>query len=962
MKKTFIFLVGLMLMSIFFITSTKVNAADNLTIIINDKEIEVDLLDPVKYSGSNAIFDDVTGKIVIYTAFWHYNSTKNTNNVTEYLVKIVNEDYQIVEKNINGNTYIPLDGFVISIPNTNPNTFEVGDIITTSKNDLIIPIIFGIENNQGVRLVVTKENVINNSVGINYFDKSFGKNSQANYQGTELAVMVDSTGTFKISEFRNTYDKYAIDIPNNGFVLHAMGSSFESQLRPNVKFKLDETVNIVGGQKNLNTNVIELDYHATNALRQKDFLVVYTDLYPAKTEEGYPDTNPYGYEAAVDESGYVIEVGIHAKIPNKGYVLSGNEKSEKLLMNNIKIGSKVTLDKTNKKVIIENNESEINFRTAYKLLESIELNINHAKEELLDVDLAKSDFSHKAALNLFDELEAIYQDIDQIDIEKALELRVKAFEIRQLVTDITYFLMPSMSVEGRGIWHRPEEGTLGELILKLDNLKKSGINMLHIETIYNGYALYESEYLELNPVIANGSYGKYGKDYFRALIDLAHERDIEVHAWTHVMRTSFTAKLYLENPDWFIKNSLGSTQITYYGPFMDPSNQNVRDYLAKIVDELLSKYNVDGFQFDYIRYPGPFEDKESAVELPNGFTDNALKIFKEETGFTGSINELLSNTNYLSKWNKFKQDNITEVVRIITEVVRKYPGVEISMDVSPDPQFAKENYMQDWTRWVKNGWIDTVYPMIYMGDTSAVVGYSKNTLNYINNLSYQYTGIAPIYYGFSAMINQEQIVALQDFTLGNSIFDYYTFFRYPNTSEILQMSTNRKQAVRPSDNAKLVVETIINEIIEQAEKIYIPNNKMTEDQFSILKTELLKIVNMNMNNARELNELKDKLETIEAYTVMYAEGKAVERIKESLNRLINIIDIKISRDLINRGFWNPEFELDRPDPNNFEYPVIVEPIDNNNNKNIILYTSIAAGTLLLGTAGFAIFKKIKVKK
>ncbi len=80
-----------------------------------------------------------------------------------------------------------------------------------------------------------------------------------------------------------------------------------------------------------------------NCIRKKDTLVVYNT-------GKYANTNPYGFEVAVDKNGIALTTPLYGKgktpIPNGGFVLSGHGTEGKWLYSHVKKGTKIFVDKT----------------------------------------------------------------------------------------------------------------------------------------------------------------------------------------------------------------------------------------------------------------------------------------------------------------------------------------------------------------------------------------------------------------------------------------------------------------------------------------------------------------------------------------------------------------------------------------------------------------------------------------
>ena len=121
------------------------------------------------------------------------------------------------------------------------------------------------------------------------------------------------------------------------------------------------------------------------------------------------------------------------------------------------------------------------------------------------------------------------------------------------------------------------------------------LNAIYALVWYNGgQAWFQSA---LSPKAANVS-----PDYdpLGYLIQLAHARGIDVHAWFVVGQYGSTkgAVLFKEHPEWAVQ--------TEQGPAMwyDLAQPAVRRFETDVMIDCLRRYEVDGLHLDYIRYDG----------------------------------------------------------------------------------------------------------------------------------------------------------------------------------------------------------------------------------------------------------------------------------------------------------------------------------------------------------------------
>ena len=238
-----------------------------------------------------------------------------------------------------------------------------------------------------------------------------------------------------------------------------------------------------------------------------------------------------------------------------------------------------------------------------------------------------------------------------------------------------------------------------ELCQLLDQLKAAGINTVLLQTRVRGSVIYPSA-IEPWDVALTGSFDKDpGYDPLRFAIEEAHRRGMELHAWVvtipafkqAVAKQMGKRGLLKTHPDLLRKHA-----DMYY---LDPGLPATADYLLRICHEIVSRYDVDGLHFDYIRYP-----------------ENAA-----------SFNDAATFRRYAAKGVSkaaWRRDNITRIVRRIYEDVKAVkPWVRVSSspvgkyaDVSRFPSRgwnARDAVHQDAEGWLRMGIHDILFPMMY---------------------------------------------------------------------------------------------------------------------------------------------------------------------------------------------------------------------------------------------------------
>lgn len=499
-------------------------------------------------------------------------------------------------------------------------------------------------------------------------------------------------------------------------------------------------------------------------------------------ESNYRTRNSYGFEIAIDENGIAIARGTLVDLPQNGFIISAHGTSATAIQKNIKIGDYILYEKDNK------NLSTYRDTTLIKII-SIRERILSAKEKIL------TSISEFDALN-YQKIELLYNDI-----VKGFNNLIKNYnsdtaeELNVLASNLHYMIIETKTVEVKAFWHYPmrvngyPENSTEEVERFLNAVEEIGINTVYINTNFNGGAIYKSEYLKQLRG-ANYTYQGYN-DYLECFISEAHKRKIRVVAWTN---THVCGDGYLPNhskPEWVMLGYHGdnnSGNIYYY----DITNPDVQNFLANVFCELASKYDLDGIEYDFIRYPssnlysfnGVITDASKVTDY--GYNQGAIDLFKKMYNVDGDIKQLILNSpDVRSKWLDFKKNNVTKMVTLLSQTIREVnPNIMISAAVMTSLSGAIQTYSQDFGTWIKNGFVDNLDPMMYSASNSYVESRIESFIKTVDNNATIVVGLSPDNSGGDAVMLSEQIkIISRNLNIGWNEFSCRNIF---SNKEILE--------------------------------------------------------------------------------------------------------------------------------------------------------------------------------
>lgn len=425
--------------------------------------------------------------------------------------------------------------------------------------------------------------------------------------------------------------------------------------------------------------------------------------------------NSYGFEVAVDANGVVVAKATLVDLPINGFIISAHGTGIDKI-NVINIGDAIAYDDDIINVYYDSEVSKIFdiYITINKIIDKIE--VANANYQALNYQMLMTRINE--AITSYNQLLLSFSSTTVTAIQNEL-------------LAISFALVESIPVQTRAYWHYPlyskhiyKETNQLEVEKLLDEVKAMGFNMIYLNTNSNGNAVYKSQYLRQHKT-NNYTYGTY-KDYLECFIAEAHKRGIKVTAWTNTLIAGDGSRNNDYKEEWLQKGINGeNNQGNMY--FLDISNSEVQELLLNVMQEL-SGYDLDGVEFDFIRFPsGNIYNKKGTISDSGlkdwGYTDTFIAAFKKEYTFTGDFkSKVLEDEDFRNAWLAFKRDYLSEFVKEMTTKMREVnEDIIISAAVMSSISTAKNVYLQDWELWANEGWIDTLDPMIYSGDNEYVL-------------------------------------------------------------------------------------------------------------------------------------------------------------------------------------------------------------------------------------------------
>jgi uncharacterized lipoprotein YddW (UPF0748 family) len=774
-------------------------------------------------------------QLAVYTRNYGETSPPFSTGTVEYIIV----DEVVVTKRTSGpnGTFIPSTGYVLSASGTAAATLGNLDIGTTVQTQNIdIPVLPSkYMSVKGINVGIDKVNAPRGENEVVLYQPSFGSSTGQNPWGMEITVVAEKvTRVVGIAADPATgqFHDNNSPIPRDGYVLSIQsGSPFYDRLNGTVA--VGDPAALV--MNNLIYTAGKITYDAFNpktkednpagwddtanapfpGFRGADQLIVYDRSYGTHT-----GTNPWGFEAVVNDKGFVIASGGNdSVIPEGGFVLSGHGVKNLALTNNALVGATVRLDHTKKQVLIiftpESylNKAEISIDNAEKALQT-------SKGKFLDVPYAQIEQKIAAAKSLYQKAKS---EMDGGITNGLFDL---LNQLDQNLSDTHFMNFESRKVDTRGLWLRPKETNLEQVREHLQRIKDANINSIYLETWWDGYTIWPTSNKETtqNPIYK-------GFDVLKAYLEEGKKQGIEIHAW---VENFFAGGPVVENhPDWLLISRKGDNfEPTSYGVkwyWLNPALPQARDFVSDIYKELLSKYKVASLHLDYTRYPGSGDYTNDF-----GYDEYTRNLFKKESGVDPL--DLHPGDAHWDEWLKFRANIInTWVDRLVAEARETQPGIQITAAVWPNYDEAPKSHAQEAKYWIDKNYIDHLMHMSYVPDATLIEKDLKNSVQIAGGKTFVSSGIGTFIDLTKAELVRQINAAIMAGADGSALFEFESLFDNGYDRE-LKLGVYRNAAIVPDYRTTKPLSVLLGEMIRKIDDIYVPFQGMdTKDAKSVKK-------------------------------------------------------------------------------------------------------------------------------
>jgi uncharacterized lipoprotein YddW (UPF0748 family) len=232
-------------------------------------------------------------------------------------------------------------------------------------------------------------------------------------------------------------------------------------------------------------------------------------------------------------------------------------------------------------------------------------------------------------------------------------------------------------------------------------VKEAGFSDIMVNVAGPGFAHYRST------VLPNSRYAVEHGDQLAACIKAAKPYGLRVHAWVICFSTTQATAAQMEifrKNGWLLSGEDGREQ-----PWLDPAAEQARIYMLNAINEIATKYEVDGIHLDFVRYPhysgslGPTVRKR--------FEDS---VGKPVASWPADVKSGGKRRVEFMRWRS--EQTIGFVASVRSHLRRIAPGKMLTAAVFGKYPACVDSVGQDWHAWIEQGLVDYVLPMNYTED------------------------------------------------------------------------------------------------------------------------------------------------------------------------------------------------------------------------------------------------------
>jgi uncharacterized lipoprotein YddW (UPF0748 family) len=250
-----------------------------------------------------------------------------------------------------------------------------------------------------------------------------------------------------------------------------------------------------------------------------------------------------------------------------------------------------------------------------------------------------------------------------------------------------------------------------ELRLMIEGARRLNLNVVLLQVRPAADALYESAFEPWSEYLSGrmGQAPQQSWDPLRFAVQEAHARGLELHAWVNPFRVRYQEAISPVSPSHISKTH--PEWVRQYGKLqiLDPGEPEARDYVIKVLTDIVRRYDIDGLHIDDYFYPYP--ENAPGTSTPMEFDDQ--RTYRRYRTGGGNLDR--------PDW---RRDNVNVFVKGLNDAVHgTKPWVKFGISPfgiwrpkNPEGVRGLDAYgtlYADAKLWMESGWADYFAPQLY---------------------------------------------------------------------------------------------------------------------------------------------------------------------------------------------------------------------------------------------------------
>ncbi|MGB3299795.1 MAG: family 10 glycosylhydrolase [Phormidesmis sp.] len=258
---------------------------------------------------------------------------------------------------------------------------------------------------------------------------------------------------------------------------------------------------------------------------------------------------------------------------------------------------------------------------------------------------------------------------------------------------------------------------------------------MHFNTVYpvvwnRGQTFYRSQSLSAitgQPIAPLMALTHLIEDPLAEMVRVGHRQNLRVLPWfEYGFMVPMNSAIALQHPNWLTARQDGSRQLqsglfepietplerglfsrllnggapTQLG-WLNPMHPSVQGLLLGLIEEVIDQYDVDGIQLD----------DHFSLPVEFGYDPYTVSLYQADHQGQPPPNNPAD-----PDWLRWRAEKLSRFMNIIHARV-KAKCLSCTISISPNPaKFAYRFYLQDWRKWVAEGWVDELVVQVYRDD------------------------------------------------------------------------------------------------------------------------------------------------------------------------------------------------------------------------------------------------------